>query len=70
MKSLTEIAHDITVSLLPKSLDETMSSIWNEDKDHYTVKANDIIIDYAELHFTILERLKEEYGENGEKYPH
>ncbi|HFI0343840.1 TPA: hypothetical protein ACGOV5_001536 [Streptococcus suis] len=69
MKSLTDIAHDIAVSLLPKSLDETMTSAWNENKNHYTVNDDEIIIHYAELHCTILERLKKEYGENGENYP-
>ncbi|KXT93891.1 hypothetical protein [Streptococcus mitis] len=69
-KSLSEIAHDITVSLLPTSLTETSSSLWrNSDNGHLMVNANDIMVDYAELHYTILMALKKEYGENGENYP-
>lgn len=66
-KSLSDIAHDITIALLPKSLEELEWSMWEEETTSYN--SFEFVEQYATLHQSVLSELKKKYGENGEQYP-
>lgn len=68
-KSLSEIAHDITLTLLPKSLDEQKLSIWDESDSSMSYNGYDFVSEYTTLHAEILQFLKMHYGNDGENYP-
>lgn len=64
-KSLSEIAHDIAIALLPKSLEEAGWTVWkDEGDDTFSHNKVEIIEEYAALHDSLLSELRDYYGDS------